>query len=56
MRKNEEIILGLNICNRDRDEIISIANKKNIPIFKIQKKHRAFLLEKVSINMKDMPT
>ncbi len=44
-----EIILGLNISDSDKHEIVAIARQRNIPISLIIKKKRAFLLDKVPI-------
>ena len=45
----EEIILGLNIAEPDKREIIDTALKKQVPIFQVKKKYRAFILEKERI-------
>jgi len=38
----EEIILGLNISEKDENEILRIAKVKNVPAFKMVKKHNSF--------------
>jgi len=42
----EEIILGLNISEKDENDILRIAKIKNVPAFKIVRKHNSFNLER----------
>jgi hypothetical protein len=42
----EEVIIGLNTSRDDYDQINEICKKKNIPLFKVRKKQKAFLFER----------
>jgi hypothetical protein len=44
-----EIILGLNIPSDHREEIVGIAERKGIPVFKIEKVPRSFIIKKIPL-------